>query len=189
MEEDEDEFTWGPSHPCFPHPNPHCAPNSDEYAATRVIRVKRDWLAAGDLHPQYANLYPEILDPLVSDGDFRDLVASINAILQRTLSPYTTRAWIDSLLGAATGYVWDDLGLTGAKSGEKELEMFITKWNQDKERSGYEVKLVQLRRTGFMSLDFVLPDPGIDVPRDDVDESEDEQDMEEALNGGIGPAE
>lgn len=190
VEEDEDdEFTWGPSHPCFPHPNPHCAPDSAEYAATRVIRVKRDWLAAGDLYPQYANLYPEILDPLVSDGDFRDLIASINAILQRTLSPYTSRAWIDSLLGAATGYVWDDLGLTGAKKGEKELEMFITKWNQDKERSGYEVKLIQLRRTGFMSLDFVIPDPGIDVPRDEIDASEDEQELGEALAGGIGPAE
>lgn len=154
-----------------------------------MIRVKRDWLVAGDLYPQYTNLYPEILDPLVSDGEFRDLIASINAILHRMLSPYTTRAWIDSLLGAATGYVWDDLGLTGAKSGEKELEMFINKWNQDKERSGEEVKLIQLRRTGFMSLDFVVPDPGIDVPRDEIDESEDEQDLAGALGGGIGPAE
>ncbi|KAF2159884.1 hypothetical protein M409DRAFT_70769 [Zasmidium cellare ATCC 36951] len=189
VEEEEDEFAWGPSHPCHPHPNPHCSPNGAEHAATRVIRVKRDWLVAGDLYPQYANLYPEILDPLVSDGEFRDLIASINAILHRMLSPYTTRAWIDSLLGAATGYVWDDLGLTGAKSGEKELEMFINKWNQDKERSGEEVKLIQLRRTGFMSLDFVVPDPGIDVPRDENDESEDEQDLAEALGGGIGPAE
>lgn len=149
--------------------------------------MKRDWLIAGDLYPQYANLYPEILDPLVNDAEFRDLVSSINDILQRMLSPYTTRAWIDSLIGAATGYIWDDLGLTGAKSGEKELERFIESWNKEKEKEGHEVRVVQLRRTGFMSLDLVVPDPGIDVPRDE--ESEDEQDLTEALAGGTGPAE
>ena len=163
-DEDEDEdFAWGPTHPCFPHPNPHCPPSSPEHTSTRVIRVRRDWLVAGDLYPQYANLYPEILDPLVSDAEFRFLISRINSILQRAFSPFTTRAWMDSVLGAATGYFWDDLGLTGARSGEKELERFIDKWNQDRERERKEVRMVHLRRTGFMSLDFIVPDPGIDA--------------------------
>ncbi|KAK1020814.1 hypothetical protein LTR33_018713, partial [Friedmanniomyces endolithicus] len=83
-----EDFAWGPSHPCFPHPNPHAAPNSAEYHATRVIRVRRDWLASGDLYPQFANLYPEILDPLVSDSEFRLLVSTLNAKLKAALDPF-----------------------------------------------------------------------------------------------------
>lgn len=71
---------------------------------------------------------------------------------------------MDSLLGLATGYIWEDLGWTGAKAGEKELERFIERWNRERESEGREVKLVQLRTTGFMSMDFVIADPGVDAP-------------------------
>jgi hypothetical protein len=125
--------------------------------------VRRDWLQAGDLYPQYANLYPEILDPLVTDEDFRFLVSNINARLKACFDPYTTRAWVDSVMGVVTGYVWDDLGLTGAKKGIKELERFVDQWNKKAQSEGREVRIVQLRRTGFMALDFVVPDPGIDM--------------------------
>jgi hypothetical protein len=143
-----------------------------------VIRVRRDWLQAGDLYPQYANLYPEILDPLVTVEEFRFLISNLNARLKETLDPYSTRAAVDAVLGAVTGYMWDTLGLTGAKKGIKSLENFVDKWNAEKARQEKEVRLVQLRRTGFMSLDFVIPDPGIDV----VEE-------EEETVGVIGPAE
>ncbi|KAK5167357.1 uncharacterized protein LTR77_007056 [Saxophila tyrrhenica] len=178
-----EEFAWGPSHPCFPHPNPHCSPDSPEAQSTRVIRVRRDWLQAGDLYPQYANLYPEILDPLVTDEDFRFLISSLNARLKEVFNPHTTRAWLDSVMGVATGFVWDDLGLTGAKRGVRELERWVERWNAEKEREGKEVRVVQLRKTGFMTLDFVVPDPGIDV----VDEGG--EGGEEEMVGGIGPAE
>ncbi|CAK3939168.1 Hypothetical predicted protein [Lecanosticta acicola] len=181
---DDEEFSWGPSHPCFPHPNPHCSPKSVEFEATRVIRVKRDWLAAGDLYPQYANLYPEILEPLVSDSEFRLVIANINSMLKRTHSPYTSRAWIDSLLGAFTGYVWEDLGWTGAKKGEEELEQFIDNWNAEREKEGRDVRIVQPKRTGFISLDFVVPDPGIDVAKSDEGEDGEDEDMQTALSGG-----
>lgn len=173
----EEDFVWGPSHPCFPHPNPHCAPDSEEAKRTRVIRVRRDWLQAGDLYPQYANVYPEILDPLVTDEDFRFLISNINARLKSTFDPYSARAWLDAALGVATGFVWDDLGLTGSKKGIQGLEAIIDGWNREKQTEGKEVTLVQLRRTGFMALDFVVPDPGVDVVRDEEDGS------------GIGPAE
>ena len=134
-------------------------------------------MQAGDLYPQYANLYPEILDPLVSDEDFRFLISNINARLKETFDPYTTRAAVDAVLGAVTGYVWETLGLSGAKKGMKALELFVDKWNQERARQEKEVRVVQLRRTGFMAVDFVIPDPGIDVVGDDDAE------------GGIGPAE
>ncbi|KAK4894945.1 hypothetical protein LTR27_006812 [Elasticomyces elasticus] len=157
-----EDFAWGPSHPCFPHPNPHCAPNSQEFVSTRVIRVRRDWLASGDLYPQFANLYPEILDPLISDSEFRLLISTLNIKLKAALDPFTTRAWVDSLMGAATGYLWEDFGLTGAKKGLRGIERWLEEWNARKRAEGEDVRVVQGWETGFMSLDFVVPDPGID---------------------------
>lgn len=162
-EEGEEDFPWGPSHPCFPHPNPHCAVGSEEARSTRVIRVKRDWLAAGDLYPQFANLYPEILDPLVSDTEFRFLVTSLNGRLKRAFDPFGSRAWVDAVVGVLTGFVWEDVGATGPKRGMKGLEAFVEEWNRGRGTEGREVRLVQPRRTGFMGLDFVVPDPGIEV--------------------------
>lgn len=133
--------------------------------------MRRDWLTAGDLYPQFQNLYPEILDPLVTDEDFRFLISNLNSRLKATFSPFTTRAWVDAVIGAATGYVWEDLGLTGVKRGMKGIERFLDGWNGE----GREVRVVQVRRTGFMALDFVVPDPGIDG--------------EGNGEGGIGPAE
>ena len=132
------------------------------------------------MYPQYANLYPEILDPLVSDEDFRFLISNINARLKEAFDPFSRRAWIDSALGVVTGFVWDDLGFTGSKKGIKALEAFLEEWNRRKEAEGKEVKVVQLRRMGFMALDFVVPDPGIDGIG-----AEEEGEVE----GGIGPAE
>lgn len=172
-----EEFPWGPNHPCFPHPNPHVAPDSPEYQSTRVIRIKRDWTIAGDLYPQYANLYPEILDPLVTEPDFRFLVTNLNSQLKAAFDPFTTRAWLDSVLGVATGYIWDDFGLTGANRGVKNIEASIERWNKERRHEGKEVMLVQVRTTGFMSLDFIVPDPGIDAAGSDEPEN------------AIGPAE
>ncbi|KAM3417316.1 hypothetical protein BST61_g5568 [Cercospora zeina] len=172
VEEEDDEFEWGPQHPCFPHPNAHCAPQSQEFEETRVVRVKRDYLISGDLYPQFANLYPEILDPLVTDDEFRDLILHVNAILLNAFSPYTVRAWADAILGVATGYFWDDLGFTCARAGERTLEGWIEMWNEARQKEGRQVKLIGPRTTGFMSLDFVIPDPGIDIAADSDDEEE-----------------
>ncbi|KAI6954394.1 hypothetical protein D0867_13340 [Hortaea werneckii] len=157
-----EDFVWGPTHPCFPHPNPHCSPSSPERLTTRVIRVRRDWLVAGDLYPQFANLYPEILDPLVSDADFRFLISNLNLRLREAFDPFSFRAWVDGFLGLVTGWLWEDLGFTGAKRGVKGLEGFVEEWNRGIREQGREVWVVQPRRTGFMALDFVIPDPGID---------------------------
>lgn len=160
--EGTEDFAWGPSHPCFPHPNPHCAPDSEEYKTTRVIRVRRDWLQAGDLYPQYANLYPEILDPLVSDADFRLLISTLNTLLKNTYDPFTTRAWLDSVLGVATGWLWEDFGWSKMSSGWKRAEEFLREWNEGCRRDGREVRVVGGRETGGLGLDFVVPDPGLD---------------------------
>lgn len=162
---DNDDFAWGPSHPCFPHPNPHCAPDSEEHRTTRVIRVKRDFLAAGDLYPQFANLYPEILDPLVTDTEFRFFISNLNTRLKAAFNPFAPRAWLDAVAGALTGYIWEDVGATGAKSEVKGLEKWIDAWNEERRARGQEGWVVTPRTTGFMTLDWVVPDPGVDVMR------------------------
>ena len=155
---------WGPQHPCYPHLNPHVPVDSVEYATTRIIRVKRDWLVAGDLAPTFSNLYPEILDPAgVSEQDFRQIIEKLNAELVDIFNPYSFRNVMDSTMGLATGWLWDDFGLTGAKSRLKSLEQWLQRWNQDMEKKAMASeegtvapKLIPLRQTGYMTVSSIL---------------------------------
>ncbi|KAH6624535.1 Golgin subfamily A member 7/ERF4 family-domain-containing protein [Chaetomium sp. MPI-SDFR-AT-0129] len=157
---------WGPQHPCFPHLNPHVPIDSPEYANTRIIRVRRDWLLEGDLAPTFSNLYPDILDPAgVSEHEFRRVIDKLNSELVPIFSPYAWRNILDNVLGLATGWLWDDLGLTAAKGRLRTLEKWIEQWNADMEKAvdteegGFPPKIVPLRRTGYMTLDIQIPDP------------------------------
>lgn len=149
--DDASEFPWGPSHPCFPHPNPHVPLDSELYETTKIIRIKRDWMVRGDLAPTFANLYPEILDPLVSEDDFRELVKKINDSLVAAFDPFTFRAWLDSVMGVATFWLWDDVGMSGVKRQLNELEAWIDRWNRDVGEKE-AVKIIPLRRTGYLTV-------------------------------------
>ncbi|KAI4624784.1 uncharacterized protein J4E87_005263 [Alternaria ethzedia] len=152
------EFPWGPSHPCFPHPNPHVPLDSELYNTTRIIRIKRDWMMKGDLAPTFANLYPEILDPLVTEDDFRILIKKINDTLVDAFDPFTFRACLDTVLGIATFWLWEDAGFTGVKKQLADLERWIEDWNRDI-GSKEAVRIIPLRRTGYLTLDVQIPDP------------------------------
>ncbi|KAL2015982.1 hypothetical protein VTK56DRAFT_4471 [Thermocarpiscus australiensis] len=159
---------WGPQHPCYPHLNPHVPVGSPEYASTRIIRVRRDWLLEGDLAPTFSNLYPDILDPAgISEQEFRRIIDKLNSELVLIFNPYGWRNVLDGVLGLATGWLWDDLGLTAAKSRLRKLEKWIEQWNAEMEKTvGAEEgaippKIVPLRRTGYMTLDIQIPDPEI----------------------------
>lgn len=148
---------WGPQHPCYPHLNPHVPVDSFEYAATRIIRIRRDWLLQGDLAPTFSNLYPEILDPAgVSEQEFRRIIEKLNGELVPTFDPYSLRNIVDNLLGLATGWLWDDLGLTAIKSRLNALEKWIEKWNQEMEKTMASEegvitpKIIPLRQTAYM---------------------------------------
>lgn len=156
---------WGPQHPCYPHLNPHVPVDSPEYATTRIIRVRRDWLLEGDLAPAFSNLYPDILDPAgVSEHEFRRVIDKLNSELVPIFSPYSWRNVLDNVLGLATGWLWDDLGFTAAKRRLRNLEKWIEQWNADMEKAAgsEEVvvppKIVPLRRTGYMTV-WDLPSP------------------------------
>ncbi|KAJ4268638.1 hypothetical protein NW762_002705 [Fusarium torreyae] len=159
---------WGPQHPCYPHLNPHVPVDSPDYVNTRIIRIRRDWLIKGDLAPTFSNLYPEILDPAgLSEQEFRRIIEKLNGELVPAFDPYSMRNIIDSLLGLVTGWVWDDMGLTGIKSRLNHLEKWIEQWNLEMEKTmGSEdnampPKIMPLRQTGYMTLDIQIPDPEI----------------------------
>ncbi|PHH68425.1 hypothetical protein CDD82_567 [Ophiocordyceps australis] len=159
---------WGPQHPCYPHLNPHVPPDSLEYANTRVIRIRRDWLLHGDLAPTFSNLYPEILDPAgMSEQEFRSIIDKLNSELVPIFSPWSMRNVVDGLLGLVTGWLWDDMGLTAVKSRLKTLDKWITQWNTDKqnamaaEEGVMPPKIISLRQTAYMTLDIQIPDPEI----------------------------
>jgi len=159
---------WGPQHPCYPHMNVHVALDSPEYASTRIIRIRRDWLLQGDLAPTFSNLYPEILDPAgISETEFRRVIDKLNSELVPIFDPYNWRNILDGVLGLVTGWIWDDLGLTNTKSRLRSLEAWIEKWNSEMEKTigpddgSLAPKIVPLRRTGYMNLDIQIPDPEI----------------------------
>ena len=172
-----EDYPWGPNHPCFPHLNPHVPLSSPLHASTRIIRVRRDWMPHGDLAPQFANLYPEVLDPLMSEEQFRRVVEHVNGELAEAFSPFATRSWVDAAIGALTGWMWDDLGMTGAKKRLERLEAWIETWNREWGRRGRgraqngdgdgnkdgmvsseeeDVWIVPLRRTGYLTVSIFI---------------------------------
>lgn len=146
-----EEYPWGPSHPCFPHPNPHVPFSSPLYESTRVIRIKRDWMIAGDLAPAFSNLYPEILDPLLPEDQFRQIISKLNNELIDIFSPWRWRNWLDIILGVLTFWIWDDLGLPQVKRRLIALEEWLERWNREVgAKEG--VSVMPLRRTAYMTV-------------------------------------
>jgi len=132
--------------------------------ATRIIRVQRDWLVAGDLYPALQNLYPEILIGHMDEEEFRHVVETTNKMLEDGFNPWTVSSWMDSMLGVATGFLWDNIGVTATKRKVSQLERWIDEWNRNAQSQRRDIKLIGLRQTGFLSLDIQIPDPLIDEP-------------------------
>jgi hypothetical protein len=153
---------WGPQHPCFPHMNPHVSLSSPLYQTTRIIRIRRDWMLEGDLAPTFSNLYPEILDPAgVSEQEFRTIVEKVNNELIPAFNPWGVRNIVDGIIGLLTGWVWDDVGLTGVKSRLRNVERYLEDWNRQmeaksKDGDGSAPRIVPLRRTGYMNVGFPI---------------------------------
>ncbi|RMZ75823.1 hypothetical protein DV737_g5125, partial [Chaetothyriales sp. CBS 132003] len=164
----QEELAWGPAHPCFPHMNPHVALDSPEYESTRIIRIKRDWMVVGDLAPTFSNIYPEILDPLLSEQEFRYIIQHINTTLVRAFDPFSAANWFDGILAFLTGWFWEDFRPSGVKGKLRGLEKWIDTWNRNV-GSQDGVKLISLRRTAYMSLDIQIPDPRVKVVGEDDD--------------------
>jgi Golgin subfamily A member 7/ERF4 family len=153
-EDTASNLEWGPSHPCYPHLNPHVPSSSPLYTSTRIIRVPRDWLVAGDLAPTFANVYPEVLDGIMPEDEFRSVIRHVNEEVLAAFSPSGWRAWLDTVLGIATFWLWDDFGFTGVKRRLRSLEEWLERWNRDV-GSKDGVQIIPLRRTAYMTVSFL----------------------------------
>ncbi|KAF7160981.1 hypothetical protein CNMCM6106_008310 [Aspergillus hiratsukae] len=157
-----EELAWGPAHPCYPHVNPHVPIGSQEYLTTRIIRIRRDWMVKGDLAPTFSNLYPEILDPLLPEQEFRRVIAAVNEELINAFDPFSFRNLVDGALGLVTGWLWEDIGAPGIKSHLQRVEAWLDKWNREiGAKEG--VHIWSLRRTAYLSLDIQIPDPKVGI--------------------------
>ena len=132
--------------------------------STRIVRVQRDWLVAGDLYPAIQNLYPEILIGYVSEDEFRSIVETTNTLLKDAFNPWTGNNWLDAILGIATGFFWDNTGMTAAKRKVTQMEKWFDEWNRNAQQQAKDARLIAPRRTGFLSLDIQIPDPLLDEP-------------------------
>ena len=115
-------------------------------------------MVCGDLAPQYSIVYPEILDPWVSEQDFRELVVKVNEGLEAAFKPEGWVAWRDAVLGFLSGWVWEDLGgeAVGVKKGVRGVERWVEGWNRKREgEDGGLVRCVGLRRTGFLCVSCI----------------------------------
>ncbi|KIW37508.1 uncharacterized protein PV06_10161 [Exophiala oligosperma] len=181
-----EELVWGISHPCFPHLNPHVPINSPEYEATRIIRIRRDWMVLGDLAPTFSNIYPEILDPLMQEQEFRYVIEHINQTLVQAYDPFSAWNWFDGFMGLMTGWFWEDFRPTGLKGQLKGLEEWLEDWNHTVgARDG--VKIIPLRRTGYMNIDIQIPDPQVRVVGDGDVESQQPPPTAQAPDTNGGP--
>ena len=155
--EEPDEYAWGPSHPCFPHPNPHVPLSSPLYNSTRIIRIKRDWMLEGDQAPTFSNLYPEILDPYLPEDQFRIVIQHLNTELTHAFDPRGVRNLLDAVLGLMTFWFWDDIGATAVKQRLRRVETWLEQWNHDVgDKEG--VRIIPLRRTAYMTVrDYDFP--------------------------------
>jgi hypothetical protein len=108
-------------------------------------------MQVGDLAPTYTNLYPEVLDPLITEEEFRRIITTVNETTKEAFNPYGSRAMFDTVMGVATFWLWEDLGFAGVKKKLSDLERWIEIWNRDY-GSKEGVSILPLRRTAYMSV-------------------------------------
>jgi hypothetical protein len=119
-------------------------------------------MVKGDLAPTFSNLYPEILDPLLPEQEFRRVIAAVNEELIKAFDPFSFRNLVDGALGLVTGWLWEDIGAPGIKSHLQRVEAWLDKWNREVgAKEG--VHIWSLRRTAYLSLDIQIPDPKVGI--------------------------
>jgi hypothetical protein len=151
----DDDSEWNSRHPCFPHRNPHVPLDSPDYDATRIIRIGRDYMYSGDLSPAFSYVYPEILDPYITETRFREVVRTVNEGLFAAHSPWTTRNWVEGLVSLLTFWLLEDIFNPGVKKRIREVDHFLEDVNQSLQKEGTPARFVPLRRTGYLNVGYI----------------------------------
>lgn len=111
-------------------------------------------MVAGDLAPAYSNIFPEILEPHVSEEQFRGVVARVNGELREAYDPWNWWNWMDAVLGLLTLWMWEEVVETHCKRVLRRVEGFLEERNREMEKGGQMAVFVPLRRTGYLNVSF-----------------------------------
>ncbi|KAF3930136.1 hypothetical protein ABW19_dt0208030 [Dactylella cylindrospora] len=183
----ESSTAWDPTHPCYPHVNPHVPSHSPLAESTKIIRIPRDFMIHGDTSPAFSNTYPKILEPYLDEDRFRKIIGRVNEELFEAFNPWNWRNWLDASLGVVTLWFSEDVFGTETKRRLRRIEEFLEEQNREMEevldrlrkgeimeeeqngRVGSRAedkvpisglaRLIPLRKTGYMNLDIQIPNP------------------------------
>ncbi|KAF8443477.1 Golgin subfamily A member 7/ERF4 family-domain-containing protein [Terfezia claveryi] len=150
LHEEEEEDDWNHEHPCFPHPNPHVPLDSPLFQSTRIIRIPRDYMINGDNTPAFSIVYPVILEPYVTEEQFRKIVDTVNEKLRLAFDPWNKWNWVDALCGLATLWFWEEVFPTYVKRRLREVEKILEEWNVTLKEQG--ARLIPLRRSAYITV-------------------------------------
>ena len=102
------------------------------------------------------------------------MIRGVNKGLESAFDPWGWRNVLDGVVGVATGWLSDDLGLSGGRRRVREVERWVDDWNRTWGGNGkgekQGVRVIPLSRTGFMTLDIEIPDPKLGEQPGGVDE-------------------
>ncbi|ANB11856.1 Shr5p [Sugiyamaella lignohabitans] len=164
-------------------PNPYVPHNSTAFKQTRIVRIPRifDTQSYDDQNscPQFSEYFPGTepgaltptfdengvshglsskspLESYLTHQEFQTIIKGINERLLRAYYPWTWRNVIGNILSFFTLYMSDyfikpqiDIDLAG-------IELFIKTTNE----SLNDIKIMSLKRSGYLSLDFQIPSQG-----------------------------
>lgn len=117
-----------------------------------MIRIARDFMVFGDLAPAYSNVFPDILEPHVTEDQFRVVVAHVNEGLHEAFDPWNVWNWVDAVVGLLTLWLIEELVSTHCKRVLRRVEIYLEERNRELEASGQKAMFVPLRRTGYMNV-------------------------------------
>ncbi|RPB26860.1 hypothetical protein L211DRAFT_659303 [Terfezia boudieri ATCC MYA-4762] len=180
LHEEEEEDDWNHEHPCFPHPNPHVPLDSPLFQSTRIIRIPRDYMINGDNTPAFSIVYPVILEPYVTEEQFRKIVDTVNEKMRLAFDPWNKWNWVDAVCGLATLWFWEEIFPTYVKRRLREVEKILEEWNVTLKEQG--ARLIPLRRSAYITLDIQIPDP---LREDSEDGSVLNQERPSGENGAV----
>lgn len=106
----------------------------------------------GDLAPAYSNVFPDILEPHVTEDQFRMVVSRVNALLQEAFDPWNMWNWVDAIVGLLTLWLLEEVAGTHVKRVLKDVESYLEGMNRELADAGQKAKFVPLRRSGYMNV-------------------------------------
>jgi hypothetical protein len=109
-------------------------------------------MVSGDLSPAYSNTFPDILEPHVTEEQFRMVIARVNEDLGEAFDPWNLRNWLDAIFGLLTLWILEDFIDTYIKRRLRKVEAFLQEQNVELEKAGSRAVFVPLRRTGYMNV-------------------------------------